>query len=304
MVAIKGVMKSSMKNVWQILGVGAIGGLFAHRLSNGGADVRLLTRDANEPQRLVRLGIPDNTTDTTFTCDWVGNEAPIHHLLITTKSWGAVEALATVAHRLTPNTVVVAMMNGMQHVDHVNRIAAECQRYFASTTAGCHRSGDTWVPAGTGKTIIGTDTERPAPPWLGCWQLGVPNLSWHADMTERLVEKVAINCCINPLTAVHRVKNGELLSEIHKDQVTAVISEVSSVLDDLGYPALSMELERRVHEVITDTAENRSSMLNDVMAGRRTEADAITGWLLSQTKRELPTLNDLATQLRALEPTP
>lgn len=190
----------------------------------------------------------------------------------------------------------------MQHVDDLKPLIPEIQLFLASTTAGCHRSGDTWVTAGTGRTIIGTDTERPAPPWLGCWQLGVPNLSWRVDMTERLVEKVAINCCINPLTAVHRVKNGELLSEIHRDQVTTVIGEVSSVLDDLGYRALSIELGRRVHEVMTDTAENRSSMLNDVMAGRRTEADAIVGWLMRQTKRELPALTDLATQLRALEP--
>ena len=121
-------------------------------------------------------------------------------------------------------------------------------------------------------------------------------------MTERLVEKVAINCCINPLTAIHRVKNGELRSEIHRDHVTTVISEVSSVLDELGYPALSIELGRRVYEVMNDTAENQSSMLNDVMAGRRTEADTIVGWLLRQTKRDLPALTALATQLKALEP--
>ena len=54
--------------------------------------------------------------------------------------------------------------------------------------------------------------------------------------------------------------------------------------------------------VMTDTAENRSSMLNDGMAGRRTEADASVDWLLRQTKRELPALTALATQLRALEP--
>ena len=173
-----------------------------------------------------------------------------------------------IQHRLTKRTVVVAMMNGMQHVDDLKPLIPETQLFLASTTAGCHRSGDTWVPAGTGKTIIGTDTEQAAPPWFGCWQLGVPNLAWRADMTERLIEKVAINCCINPLTAVHRIRNGELLSETHRYQVTKVIDEVSSVLDDLGYPTLSIELRQRVHEVITDTAENRSSMLNDVMAGR------------------------------------
>ena len=291
-----------MSDRWHSLGIGSIGGLFAHRLKAGGADVRLLSRDATESHRQLTLATKPDSAAHLFECESVEDIAEIEHLLITTKSWGAHDAVKRIQHRLTKRTVVVAMMNGMQHVDDLKPLIPETQLFLASTTAGCHRSGDTWVPAGTGRTIIGTDTERPAPPWLGCWQLGVPNLSWRADMTERLVEKVAINCCINPLTAIHRVKNGELLSEIHKDQVTTVISEVSSVLDDLGYPALSVELGQRVHEVMTDTAENRSSMLNDVMAGRRTEANAIVGWLLRQTKRELPALTELATQLRALEP--
>jgi len=291
-----------MSDRWHILGVGSIGGLFAHRLKAGGAEVRLLSRDTTESHRQLTLATKPDSVAHRFECESVEDIAEIEHLLITTKSWGAHDAIKRIQHRLTERTVVVAMMNGMQHVDDLKPLVPETQLFLASTTAGCHRSGDTWIPAGTGRTIIGTDTERPAPPWLGCWQLGVPNLSWRADITERLVEKVAINCCINPLTAIHRVKNGDLLSEIHRDQVTTVISEVSSVLDDLGYPALSMELGQRVHEVMTDTAENRSSMLNDVMAGRRTEADAIVGWLLRQTKRELPALTELATQLRALEP--
>ena len=291
-----------MSDRWHILGVGSIGGLFAHRLNAGGAEVQLLSRDVTERHRQLILATEPAPTTHLFDCESVEDTAEIEHLLITTKSWGAYDAIQHIQHRLTKRTVVVAMMNGMQHVDDLKPLIPKTQLFLASTTAGCHQSGDTWVPAGTGRTIIGTDTERPAPPWLGCWQLGVPNLSWRVDMTERLVEKVAINCCINPLTAIHRVKNGELRSEIHRDHVTTVISEVSSVLDELGYPALSIELGRRVYEVMNDTAENQSSMLNDVMAGRRTEADTIVGWLLRQTKRDLPALTALATQLRALEP--
>ena len=215
-----------MSDRWHILGVGSIGGLFAHRLKAGGADVRLLSRDATESHRQLTLATKPDSAAHLFECESVEDIAEIEHLLITTKSWGARDAITRIQQRLTKRTVVVAMMNGMQHVDDLKPLIPETQLFLASTTAGCHRSGDTWVPAGTGRTIIGTDTERPAPPWLGCWQLGVPNLSWRVDMTERLVEKVAINCCINPLTAVHRVKNGELLSEIHRDQVTTVIGEV------------------------------------------------------------------------------
>ena len=291
-----------MSDRWHILGVGSIGGLFAHRLKAGGAEVRLLSRDATESHRQLTLATKPDVATHRFECESVDNTAAIEHLLITTKSWGAHDAIKRIQHRFTERTVVVAMMNGMQHVDDLKPLIPETQLFLASTTAGCHRSGDTWVPAGTGKTIIGTDTEQAAPPWLGCWQQGVPNLAWRADMTERLIEKVAINCCINPLTAIHRVRNGELLSENYGGQVTTIISEVSSVIEELGYPTLSTELQQQVHEVMTDTAKNRSSMLNDVMAGRRTEADAIVGWLLRQTKRELPALTGLATQLRALEP--
>ena len=291
-----------MSDRWHILGVGSIGGLFAHRLKAGGADVRLLSRDVTESHRQLTLATKPDSEAHLFECESVDDTYAIEHLLITTKSWGAHDAIKRIQHRVTEHTVVVAMMNGMQHVDDLRSLIPETQLFLASTTAGCYRSGDTWVPAGTGKTIIGTDNEQPAPPWLGCWQQGVPKLSWRVDMTERLIEKVAINCCINPLTAVHRVRNGELLSKTHKDQITKVIGEVSSVLDDLGYPTLSINLWQQVHSVITDTAKNRSSMLNDVLEGRHTEAEAIVGWLLRQTKRELPALNTLATQLRALEP--
>ncbi|MEC8158640.1 MAG: 2-dehydropantoate 2-reductase [Pseudomonadota bacterium] len=291
-----------MSDRWHILGVGSIGGLFAHRLKAGGADVRLLSRHVTKSYRQLTLATKPDSEAHLFECESVEDTAEIEHLLITTKSWGAHDAIKCIQHRLTDRTVIVAMMNGMQHIDDLKPLISETQLFLASTTAGCHRSGDTWVPAGTGKTIIGTDTEQPAPPWLGCWQQGVPNLSWRADMTERLIEKVAINCCINPLTAVHRVRNGELLSKSHKDQITKVIDEVSSVLEDLGYLTLSINLWQQVHAVITDTAKNRSSMLNDVLEGRHTEAEAIVGWLLRQTKRELPALNTLATQLRALEP--
>ena len=187
-----------MSDRWYILGVGSIGGLFAHRLNVGGADVRLLSRNVKETHRLLTLATGPDRAVHLFDCESVDDTAEIEHLLITTKSWGAKDAIERIQHRLTERTVVVAMMNGMQHVDDLKSLIPETQLFLASTTAGCHRSNDTWVPAGTGKTMIGTETEQPAPPWIGCWRLGVPNLSWRVDMTERLIEKVAINCCINP----------------------------------------------------------------------------------------------------------
>ena len=291
-----------MSNCWHVLGVGAIGGLFAHRLSNGGANVRLLTRDSAETRRQLRLETESGVVATQFECDWVDHSSAIDYLLITTKSWAARDALTRIHHRLTDRTVIVAMMNGMQHVDDLRAMVSEAQLFLASTTAGCHRSENTWVPAGIGKTIIGTDADQPEPAWIAYWQRGVPNLVWQSDMSARLIEKVAINCCINPLTAIHRVRNGELMSGNYKNQTNEVIDEVSMILNNLGYHELSTGLHHKVYEVLTDTATNTSSMLNDVLMGRHTEADAIIGWLLRQTDKQVPALQAVATRLRALEP--
>ena len=290
-----------MSETWHILGVGSIGGLFAHRLYQGGATVRLLSSSHSEPSRTIALDIDGTQQEIPFDCSSVSDQSAISHLLITSKSWAAGSALQRVRHRIGENTTIVAMMNGMQHIDEIQEVAPECSVFLATTTAGCHRAGEQWISAGEGKTLIGHPDGRDPPPWFAEWQRGIPSIEWCNNINERLVEKVAINACINPLTAVHRVKNGALLDEPYQAKSTQIIAEVADILTELGHPELAARLDQTVQTVMADTAENTSSMLSDVMAGRRTEVDSIVGWLLQQSEREHPALQAMLNHLKSIE---
>jgi 2-dehydropantoate 2-reductase len=90
--------------------------------------------------------------------------------------------------------------------------------------------------------------------------------------------KMIVNSAINPLTAILRVKNGQLLilpparvlmGDLARE--TAVVAKTLGV--ELPFPSP----ERAAEEVAERTAENQSSMLQDVLRGAPTEIDAING---------------------------
>jgi 2-dehydropantoate 2-reductase len=90
--------------------------------------------------------------------------------------------------------------------------------------------------------------------------------------------KLAVNCAINPLTALLRVPNGELLEQASTcrlmDQAAGECAAVAAAKGiELPYP----DAAAKAREVARLTASNRSSMLQDVLRGAPTEVDAING---------------------------
>jgi 2-dehydropantoate 2-reductase len=83
-----------------------------------------------------------------------------------------------------------------------------------------------------------------------------------------------------------------LLAPPHRVLLDALVTEAWPVLRAAGLLLDEVSARERVIAVATATAANRASMLQDVLAGRRTEIDAITGALLAMAEGqgvELPT---------------
>lgn len=100
------------------------------------------------------------------------------------------------------------------------------------------------------------------------------------DIKFRIWVKAVINAAINPITAVCRVRNGEVVRNPYLWEVAKAISEEGrEVMAKMGYEFDAVSEVRRVAEM---TAENRSSMLQDLERGKRTEVEFINGAIVKK----------------------
>lgn len=122
-----------------------------------------------------------------------------------------------------------------------------------------------------------------------------------ADVRPRLWEKLAVNAGINPVTALCRLDNGCVREPPARAVATQAAAEVAAVATDRGIELGGDVAREAVLAVAGATAANRSSMRADVEAGRRTEIDAINGYVVEVADRPVPTNETLCRLVRAWE---
>jgi 2-dehydropantoate 2-reductase len=96
------------------------------------------------------------------------------------------------------------------------------------------------------------------------------------DIVCKIWEKVVINAAINPITALCRIRNGKI-AEI--DELWSIAKSIAEEGREL-MAAMGFNIENivgSVKEVIIKTANNKSSMLQDIERGKKTEIDFING---------------------------
>ncbi|WLV25673.1 2-dehydropantoate 2-reductase [Aciduricibacillus chroicocephali] len=109
--------------------------------------------------------------------------------------------------------------------------------------------------------------------------------------------KLLVNAVINPITTLFRVNNGRIIDNTHLRELALKTSNEASF-------ALGIDQEAAWQQCLLiagRTAENRSSMLQDMEAGRRTEIDSILGYIIDVSDKELVTIDFLIKCIKALE---
>ncbi len=274
-----------MSEIIHILGAGSLGLLWAARFSRAGLSCRLLLRtpealqhwQANNQQLLFeqhgeiqRLQVPAELAST--------SQLPIHTLIIATKAWAVEQALDSLVTRLQPDTLFLLLQNGLGSQQAVSARFPGQRVLCASVTDGAwKRAANHVVWAGTGQTLIGELSPNPPPKWLTTLDTAKVDWRWEPQIESVLWLKLAINCVINPVTALYDCSNGQVPHHLGSN-LTPLLAELQALLASQGVPLSLAALTARIDQVIQATANNSSSMRQDMHAGRRTEIDFILGY--------------------------
>lgn len=275
-----------------ILGLGSIGCLIASQL---------LTSQQPRPVKLFALTrtreaqfdfILDNDIGSNHyqlpvwkeTAGTINGSAALDVLIVCVKASQTLNALAQWAAAIDTNTQIVLLQNGLGQHDQVLKLLANNTLFAATTTEGANRVSRHHVKhAGHGMTQWGYYAGPKQPLILDLSQL-VGEHVYNHDIKQALLDKLAINAVINPLTVKYNCPNGDLLTAPEAfSEFRLLCAEIEKALRTLGL-SLSFSLFERAQQVAKITQDNISSMLQDVRNQQETEIDFINQYLIQQAK--------------------
>lgn len=290
-----------------IVGLGSIGGFVAHRLVEGGVPVRALARgatlaavrrdglrlrDAADPERgrAVAIAASDSPAEL----------GPQDLVVLAVKTTALASIPAVIGPLLGPDTVVLSAMNGVpwwffhglaapvratrlaatdpegalaraippeRVVGAVVHLAASCPQ----PGVVCHAFGDRFIVGEPG----GASTARLAAV-ADLLRAGRLQVEVTARIELELWFKLWGNMTMNPVSALTGATMDRILDDpLLRRFVSDAMVEARAIGDALGLP-ITMSPEER-HVITRKLGAVRTSMLQDVDAGRPIELDALVG---------------------------
>jgi 2-dehydropantoate 2-reductase len=274
-----------------IVGTGAMGSLFAARLVRGGQPVTMLGtwKAAVESLRSNGVSLIDADGEehrlAVYATDDPRECIGARYALILVKAWQTERAARQLGECLATEGLAVTLQNGLGNREALIQSLGPERVALGVTTTGATLLEPGQVKAG-GEGPISIEQNQALGPLVEALRSASFNVQIVEDVRSLIWGKLVVNSAINPLTALLRVPNGELLARPSAREMmsklareTAQVARAEKVELAFADPAAAAE------EVARRTATNRSSMLQDVQRGAPTEIDAICGAVVQTAQK-------------------
>lgn len=266
-----------------IIGTGALACLFAARLTQAGQHVSMLGTwqagldalrengvrlvDANGHEQIFKV----HATDDPQAC------AGTKYAIVLVKAWQTERASHQLQACLADDGLALTLQNGLGNYETLTQSLGLNRVALGSTTTGATLLGPGLVKAG-GEGVISIGRKQDIGPLEAALRFAKFNVQVVDNPQSLIWGKLIINAAINPLTALLKIPNGELLE---RPSARALMEALAQEAANAAYAEnINLPFDdpvAAVEEVARKTAANHSSMLQDVLRGAPTEIDAICG---------------------------
>ncbi len=267
-----------------ILGAGAVGSSYGALLSRKN-DVTLIGNkahvDAIESNGLLVEGDVKGRFEIAAAVE-VGELPPGSLILLTTKAQDMAEAINKIKPLLKKDTIIVALQNGLKIKEFVQESVGtkiDVVRGLVLLAAEFLEPGK--VRLWNGPTIIArTKTGEKI---ASLFRESGIQVTVADDMEKEEWSKLIVNCVVNPLTAVLRVRNNEVGADSLRVIRRRIVEECVRVGNAEGIrfkSGLQADLDRRIGGY-----SNFSSMCQDIVKGKKTEIEFLNGRIVELGKK-------------------
>jgi 2-dehydropantoate 2-reductase len=290
-----------------IYGAGAVGLGVGSCLIRAGAEVVFVARaetvEALRKRGLSRTGIfgrfrarPEEFKAYESLNDIEGKQ--FDYILVCTKSFdsaGAAEELSIHGGIFGNDTKIVLCQNGWGNAEKFTVHFPKQRVYSARVITGFtrHRANEVEITVHADAihigSLFGCDIGCVGPPAKAIAEGGIPCVTV-SDIEKDLWAKMLYNCALNPLGAILDVPYGRLAeNEWSRELMNRITEECFSVMTAAGFrthwESAGEFLKVFYERLVPDTAGHKSSTLQDIGAGKRTEIEALTGEVLVLGKK-------------------
>lgn len=266
-----------------IVGGGAVGLVMANHLVQQGHPVELLVHSEQQQKiiqnngvnfinhlgqkSIVPFKVSTNADELEQNATWI-IAVKYHHLI----------ELRQMFEKLPEETELLFIQNGIRHIEFATTLK-QSTIFLGSVEFGAEKiNHNTVIHRGIGEVKIahfrGYIQEVKKFTSISTENFPVALVD---DYSKMILRKALLNCFVNTLTTILKVKNGELFSNPNSAQkLQQLYQEVMS-----AFPEQKSQLSfEDVKSVCENTAQNTSSMLADYMNGRMMEIDTIIGGII------------------------
>jgi 2-dehydropantoate 2-reductase len=270
-----------------LVGLGAIGSVIYSRLER--KEYKTVCLTSEEGSKIIRtrglvVELVDDQTPTMHTCE-VYDELPekyvFKNIILTSKSWLNRSLASKLSPHIEDSASILFFQNGLNIEKPFLYINKGWKLIRSITSHAALREGHNHaIEANLGETRIGginiDDKEQ-----INFWkdiliEIGIPTVL-SQNIEKDIWLKTIVNCSLGSLGAISGLKNGEILKEPSLNALTRRLIEEILPLAPREHMINFYEAYSLIEKIVEQTSDHKSSMLQDIERGSKTEIETLNG---------------------------